>query len=141
VQRRRCSDGLDREQALADHHAQRFAVRVVQIPSCTSIIALRRSGTRRPGMIGQTTVRWALRSHRALFLNYLRAKKQLSGCVVEGVNNRAKLAMRKCFGFRIFRVTEIALYCRNLMSPQILLAKLKNKRELKISELPDIQRL
>jgi transposase len=51
-----------------------------------------------------------LRSHRALLLNYFRAKKQVSSGVVEGLNNKAKLTMRKSFGFRTFRVTEIALY-------------------------------
>jgi transposase len=51
-----------------------------------------------------------LRSHRALLLNYFRAKKQLSSGAVEGLNNKAKLTMRKSFGFRTFRVTEIALY-------------------------------
>jgi transposase len=51
-----------------------------------------------------------LRSHRALLLNYFRAKKQISSGVVEGLNNKAKLTMRKSFGFRTFRVTEIALY-------------------------------
>ena len=51
-----------------------------------------------------------LRSHRALLLNYFHAKKQLSSGVVEGLNNKAKLTMRKSFGFRTFRVTEIALY-------------------------------
>ena len=51
-----------------------------------------------------------LRSHRGLLLNYFRAKKQLSSGVVEGLNNKAKLTMRKSFGFRTFRVTEIALY-------------------------------
>jgi len=28
----------------------------------------------------------------------------------EGLNNKAKLTMRKSFGFRTFRITEIALY-------------------------------
>jgi transposase len=51
-----------------------------------------------------------LRSHRALILNYLRARKQLSSGVVEGLNNKAKLTMRKSYGFRTFHVTEIALY-------------------------------
>jgi transposase len=51
-----------------------------------------------------------LRSHRPLLLNYFRAKKQLSSGVVEGLNNKAKLTMRRSFGFRTFRVTEIALY-------------------------------
>ena len=51
-----------------------------------------------------------LRSHRALILNYFRAKKQFSSGIVEGLNNKAKLTMRKAYGFRTFRVTEIALY-------------------------------
>jgi transposase len=51
-----------------------------------------------------------LRSHRALILNYFRARKRLSSGVVEGLNNKAKLTMRKSYGFRTFHVTEIALY-------------------------------
>ena len=51
-----------------------------------------------------------LRSHRELILNYFRARKQFSSGVVEGLNNKAKLTMRKAYGFRTFRVTEIALY-------------------------------
>jgi Transposase len=50
------------------------------------------------------------RSHRALILNYFRARKQFSSGVVEGLNNKAKLTMRKSYGFRTFHVTEIALY-------------------------------
>jgi len=51
-----------------------------------------------------------LRRHRELVLNYFRARKQFSSGVVEGLNNKAKLTMRKAYGFRTFRVTEIALY-------------------------------
>jgi len=51
-----------------------------------------------------------LRSHRTLILNYFRARKQFSSGVVEGLNNKAKLTMRKSYGFRTFHVTEIALY-------------------------------
>jgi transposase len=51
-----------------------------------------------------------LRGHRELILNYFRAKKQFSSGVVEGLNNKAKLTMRKSYGFRTFHVTEIALY-------------------------------
>ena len=51
-----------------------------------------------------------LRRHRDLILNYFRARKQLSSGVVEGLNNKAKLTMRKAYGFRTFRITEIALY-------------------------------
>jgi transposase len=51
-----------------------------------------------------------LRSHRTLILNYFHARKQLSSGIVEGLNNKAKLTMRKSYGFRTYRITEIALY-------------------------------
>jgi transposase len=51
-----------------------------------------------------------LRSHRELILNYFRAKKQFSSGVVEGMNNKVKVTMRKSYGLRTFRITEIALY-------------------------------
>lgn len=51
-----------------------------------------------------------LRSHRELILNYFRARKQFSSGVVEGLNNKAKVTMRKSYGFRTFRITELALY-------------------------------
>jgi len=51
-----------------------------------------------------------LRTHRDLILNYFRAKKQFSSGIVEGLNNKVKLTMRKAYGFRTFHVTEIALY-------------------------------
>jgi transposase len=37
--------------------------------------------------------------HRELILNYFRAKKQFSSGVIEGLNNKAKLTMRKAYGF------------------------------------------
>jgi transposase len=51
-----------------------------------------------------------LRSHRGLLLNYFKAKKEFSSGVVEGLNNKAKVTMRKSYGFRTFRITEHALY-------------------------------
>jgi transposase len=51
-----------------------------------------------------------LRKHRALILNYFKAKKELSSGVVEGLNNKAKVTMRKSYGFRTFRILELALY-------------------------------
>jgi len=51
-----------------------------------------------------------LRRHRELLLNYFRARKQFSSGVVEGLNNKCKVTMRKAYGFRTFRATEIALY-------------------------------
>jgi transposase len=52
----------------------------------------------------------SLRQHRPLILNYFRAQKTLSSGVVEGLNNKAKITMRKSYGFRTFRVLELALY-------------------------------
>lgn len=51
-----------------------------------------------------------LRNHRALLLNWFRAKGQLSSGVVEGLNAKAKLTSRKSYGFRTFGAYEIALY-------------------------------
>ena len=51
-----------------------------------------------------------LRAHRDLILNYFKARKEFSSGVVEGLNNKAKVTMRKSYGFRTFRITELALY-------------------------------
>ena len=51
-----------------------------------------------------------LRSHRQLLLNYFKAKKQFSSGVIEGLNNKAKVTMRRSYGFRTFRILELALY-------------------------------
>jgi len=51
-----------------------------------------------------------LRAHRALLLNYFKARKEFSSGVVEGLNNKAKLTMRRSYGFRTFRILELALY-------------------------------
>ncbi len=54
--------------------------------------------------------RMLLRAHRALLLNWFRAKSQISSGVVEGFNTKAKLTSRKSFGFRTCHAAEIALY-------------------------------
>lgn len=51
-----------------------------------------------------------LRKHRALLLNWFRAKGQFSSGIVEGFNNKAKLTTRKAYGFKTFHAAEIALY-------------------------------
>jgi transposase len=48
----------------------------------------------------------SLRDHRELILNYFRAQKLLSSGGVEGLNNKAKVTMRKSYGFRTFRCLE-----------------------------------
>jgi len=52
----------------------------------------------------------SLRQHRELILNYFRAQKLISTGVVAGLNNKAKVTMRKSYGFRTYRVLELALY-------------------------------
>jgi len=51
-----------------------------------------------------------LRRHRALLLDWFRARGQMSAASVEGLNNKAKLTTRKAYGFRSYRCIEIALY-------------------------------
>jgi hypothetical protein len=50
------------------------------------------------------------RQHRELVLNHLRAQKLISGGLAEGLNHKAKVIMRKSYGFRTHRVPELALY-------------------------------
>src|SRR5215472_15779631 len=52
----------------------------------------------------------SLRQHRELILNYFRAGKLISSGVVEGMNNKAEVTMRKSCGFRACRVLELARY-------------------------------
>ncbi len=51
-----------------------------------------------------------IRAHRELLLNYFRARNAYSSGVIEGLNNKAKVTMRKAYGFRTFGMMEIALY-------------------------------
>jgi len=51
-----------------------------------------------------------LRRHRELLLNWFHAQGTISAGVVEGLNNKVKLTMRKSYGFRTYEAIEIALY-------------------------------
>ena len=51
-----------------------------------------------------------LRSHKPLILNWFKAKGQLSCGAVEGMNLKAKVTMRKAYGFKTLKCLEIALY-------------------------------
>jgi len=51
-----------------------------------------------------------LRRHRELILNWFRAEGVISAGIVEGLNNKAKLTMRKAYGFRTEKAISIALY-------------------------------
>ena len=63
----------------------------------------------------------SLRRHRTLLLNWFRAHGTMSSGVVEGFNNKAKLTMRKSYGFREFATIEAALYHQlgNLPEPDV----------------------
>ena len=50
-----------------------------------------------------------LHAYRTLLLNYFKARKQFSSGVIEGLNNKAKVTMRRSYGFRTFRILELAL--------------------------------
>lgn len=55
-----------------------------------------------------------LRGHRELILNYFRAKRSghgvFSSGAVEGLNNKAKVCIRKSYGFRSDKLREVALF-------------------------------
>jgi transposase len=42
----------------------------------------------------------SLTEHREVLLNYFRAKKAISGGVIEGLNNKVKVTFRRSYGFR-----------------------------------------
>ncbi len=58
-------------------------------------------------MIKITTM---LQKHRDLILNYFIAKKEFNSGIVEGLNRKVNLTVRKGFGYRSFDVMETALY-------------------------------
>ena len=58
-----------------------------------------------------------LRAHRALLLNWFRAKGAFSSGTVEGFNNKAKLTMRKSYGFRTYRA--LGFVCSDMWRPYL----------------------
>jgi transposase len=51
-----------------------------------------------------------LRAHQPLLLNWFKAHKLYSSGVVEGFNNKAKVTLKKAYGFRTFDAMQIALF-------------------------------
>ena len=51
-----------------------------------------------------------LRRHRALILNWFKAKKAFSSGVVEGLNGKAKLVTKRAYGYRSHKCLEIAMF-------------------------------
>lgn len=54
----------------------------------------------------------SIRNHRGLILNWFHARKEFSSGVVEGLNNKAKLATKQAYGFHTYKTLEIVLYHR-----------------------------
>lgn len=52
----------------------------------------------------------SLQSHRSLLLNYFKAAKRYSSGVVEGLNAKVKLTLKRSYGFRTSDAREFALY-------------------------------
>ena len=51
-----------------------------------------------------------LRNHKPMILNWFKARGRLSSGAVEGLNLKAKLTMRKAYGFKTLKCLQIALY-------------------------------
>jgi len=51
-----------------------------------------------------------IRSHRQLLLNWFEAKNVISLGAVEGQNNKAKVVIRKSYGFKTAEMLKMALY-------------------------------
>jgi transposase len=51
-----------------------------------------------------------LRRHRTILLNWFHARGAISNGSVEGMNNKAKLAIKKAYGFKSYKTLETALY-------------------------------
>jgi transposase len=66
--------------------------------------------TMRSGLEPMKKVARSLREHEKLLMNWFQAHGEISAGAVEGLNLKAKLTMRKAFGFRTFEGIETALY-------------------------------
>ena len=62
-----------------------------------------------------------LRRHQPLILNWFRAKKQFNNGIVEGLNLKWNLTVRKAFGFRTFKALQMASFHQlgDLPEPQL----------------------
>jgi len=52
----------------------------------------------------------SIRTHETLILNWFAAKKEYSAGIVEGLNYRIKLTIRKAHGYRTLDAAQVALY-------------------------------
>jgi len=51
-----------------------------------------------------------LKNHKPMILNWFKAKGRLSSGAVEGLNLKAKLTIRKAYGFKSIKCLQVALY-------------------------------
>jgi hypothetical protein len=51
-----------------------------------------------------------LRTPRALLLNYFKTRKQFSSGVIEGLNNKAKVTMRRSLELALYYITHLESY-------------------------------
>jgi transposase len=58
-----------------------------------------------------------IRAHKPLILNWFKAKDQISLGAVEGQNNKAKVVIRKSYGFRTAEMLKVSLYHKLGMLP------------------------
>ena len=63
-----------------------------------------------------------VRRHWPLILNWFRTGRAFSSGAVEGMNNKAKVALRKSYGLRSCKSCELALYHTLADLPQHSLA-------------------
>ena len=63
-----------------------------------------------------------LRNHKPMILNWFKAKGRLSSGAVEGMNLKAKLTMRKAYGYKSTKCLQVALYhtLGNLPEPCVI---------------------
>ena len=52
----------------------------------------------------------SMRKHKPLILNYFEGLKEFSSGVVEGLNNKARVGMRRAYGIRGKKTLELVLY-------------------------------
>lgn len=62
-----------------------------------------------------------LKRHEKLIFNWFKSKENFSNGIAEGFNNKAKLTIRKAYGFKQLRTVQVALYHQlgNLPMPKL----------------------
>jgi transposase len=51
-----------------------------------------------------------IRTHQELILNWFEAKGTISAAVVEGLNNKSKVTIRKSYGFNTYQAQRVMLF-------------------------------